>query len=162
MLRRSRSRVETMTGKTCSLNIIEVKSPDTCAQLVAENIAAAAGKARIFPPRHEAGARPRDARLAPRVSRPRCPVVWAAQKSPAARATMTVPSRCRPCAPTSITAFAEAHTSLRPHRRQGLDLPRDRCCPRLKSRFLSRQKEEDRANVDAQESKAPQGVCAAA
>ena len=35
-----KKQIETMTGKTCSLNIVEVKSPDTCAQLVAENIAA--------------------------------------------------------------------------------------------------------------------------
>ena len=34
-----KKQIETMTGKTCSLNIVEVKSPDTCAQLVAENIA---------------------------------------------------------------------------------------------------------------------------
>ena len=34
-----KKQIETMTGKICSLNIVEVKSPDTCAQLVAENIA---------------------------------------------------------------------------------------------------------------------------
>ena len=35
-----KKKVETFIGKSVNLNIVEVKTPDTCAQLVAENIAA--------------------------------------------------------------------------------------------------------------------------
>ena len=65
----------------------------------------AAGEAHLLPPRHEADPGPRHEGAAPRESRPRCPAVWAARTSPAPKAITRVPSRCRPCARTSITAL---------------------------------------------------------
>jgi small subunit ribosomal protein S3 len=54
-----RRKCEEMLGKPVSINIVEVRSPDIDAQLVAENIAAAAREAYVLPPLHEAGHRPR-------------------------------------------------------------------------------------------------------
>ncbi len=57
-----RKDVEKLIGKTVKLNIVEVRNPDMNAQLVAENIAAAAGEAYLPPPRHEERHGPRHAR----------------------------------------------------------------------------------------------------
>ena len=54
--------VEKMIGKPVKLNIVEVRNPDMNAQLVAENIAAAAGEAHQPPPGHEERHGPRHAR----------------------------------------------------------------------------------------------------
>ena len=54
--------VEKLIGKKVRLNIVEVKNPDMDAQLVAENIAQAAGEADQPPPRHEERHGPRHAR----------------------------------------------------------------------------------------------------
>ena len=43
------------TGKEVYVDIVEVKQPELDAQLVAENIALAAGAPRVVPPRHEEG-----------------------------------------------------------------------------------------------------------
>ena len=47
--------IEAFTGKRgFNLNIMEIKQPETDAQLVAENVAQSAGKARFLPPCDEA------------------------------------------------------------------------------------------------------------
>ena len=51
-----RQQCEKMLGKPVVINIVEVRQPDLNAQLVAENIASAAGAAYLLPPRHEAAA----------------------------------------------------------------------------------------------------------
>ena len=93
-----------MIGKKVKLNIVEVRYPDMDAQLVAENIAAAAGEAYFSPPRDEERHGPRHARrrqghqvLLHRPSRrPRD----RGQSSTITRA----PFPCRPSVPTSTTA----------------------------------------------------------
>ena len=55
-----RKKIEAKLGKTVALNIVEVRSPDLNAQLVAENIAAQLEKAYLLPPCHEAGHPARD------------------------------------------------------------------------------------------------------
>ena len=77
-------------GKTVIVNVIEVKSPSTNAQLVAEDIA-----------------RQLENRVTFRRAMKQCMrnAVWAALRSPAPRATTRAPSPCRPCAPTSTTAL---------------------------------------------------------
>ena len=107
----SRLQCEKMLNKPVAINIVEVKIPDLNAQLVAENIAAAAGKENFLPPRHEAGHRPRHEASAPRASRPRSPAVWAARKSPAPSSTTRAPSRCRPSRADIDYGFAEAATT---------------------------------------------------
>ena len=54
--------VEALIGKKVKLNIVEVRNPDMNAQLVAENIAPAARKAYLSPPRDEERHGPRHAR----------------------------------------------------------------------------------------------------
>ena len=93
------------SARAVNLNIVEVRSPDLNAQLVAENIAAAAGEAYLLPPRHEEGHAAAPPVWAPRASRSPAAAVWAALRSPAARATTRAPSPCRPSAPTSTTAL---------------------------------------------------------
>ena len=146
-----KKQIETMTGKTCSLNIVEVKSPDTCAQLVAENIAQQLEKRVSFRRAMKQVHRPRDARLAPRVSRPRCPAVWAALKSPAPKATMTVPSRCRLCAPTSTTALLRRSTT---YGRIGVKvwIYKGQVLPKTKKAASCQGRRRKISHVDAQES----------
>ncbi len=98
-----RKSVDKLIGKTVNLNIVEVRNPDMDAQLVAENIAAAAGEAHRLPPRHEECHGPRHARRRQGHQVP-APAVWAALRSPAPSTITTAPSPCRPCAPTSTTA----------------------------------------------------------
>ena len=78
-IERIRLQVEKMIGKSVALNIVEVKSPDMNAQLVAENIAQ---------------------QLEKRIGFRR------AMKNAMGRAMRTTaPSPCRPSAPTSTTAL---------------------------------------------------------
>ena len=88
----TRLEVEKLIGKPTKLNIVEVRSPDMNAQLVAENIAQQLEK-RIS---HRAPA--------PRASSAAVPDVWAAARSPAWSTTTREPSPCRPSAPISSTA----------------------------------------------------------
>ena len=96
-----------MTGKpvnTIQLDIMEIKHPDTNAQLVAENIAQQLEK-RISFRRAMKQTIGRAMKAGAKGIKTRSPAVWAARTSPAARATTRVPSRCRRCAPTSTTAL---------------------------------------------------------
>ncbi len=99
-----RQQCEKMLGKPVVINIVEVRQPDLNAQLVAENIASQLER-RISFRRAMKGCIGRSMSWAPRASRPRFPAVWAAPRSPAAKSTMTAPSRCRPSAPTSTMAL---------------------------------------------------------
>ena len=87
-------------GKTVIVNVIEVKSPSTNAQLVAEDIARQLENRVTFRRAMKQCMRnamsPRDRATVP---------VWAALISPAPRATTRAPSPCRPCVPTSTTAL---------------------------------------------------------
>ena len=97
-----RLELEQKLGKAVSLNIVEIRSPDLNAQLVAENIAAQLEKRISF---RRARERPDSAQ---RASSAPAAAVWAAPRSPAASPIMRAPSPCRLCARTSTTA------SLRP------------------------------------------------
>ena len=95
-------------GKNVLVNVIEVKSPSTNAQLVAEDIARQLENRVTFRRAMKQCIRnamsPRDAPSPQRASRPWFRAVWLAPTSPAPRATTRAPSPCRPCAPTSTTA----------------------------------------------------------
>ena len=95
-----RLQCEKMLGKPVVINIVEVRQPDLNAQLVAENIASQLER-RISFRRAMKGCIGRSMKLGARALRPRCPAVWAARKSPAAKSTTTALSRCRPSARTS-------------------------------------------------------------
>ena len=88
-----RIKCEKMLGKPTSLNIVEVRSPDVNAQLVAENIAQQLEK-RISFRRAMKQAIGRAMKLG----------VWAARKSRVPNSIMKGRFRCRPCARTSIMA----------------------------------------------------------
>ena len=92
-----RKEMEAKLGKSVNLNIVEVRSPDLNAQLVAENIAQQLEKRISF-------RRSRPPVWVPRASRSPVAAVWAALRLPAPRATTRAPSPCRPSAPTSSTA----------------------------------------------------------
>ncbi len=97
-------------GKTVIVNVIEVKSPSTNAQLVAEDIARQLENRVTFRRAMKQCIRnamsPAIAQPFPqRASRQCAPAVWAALISPAPRATTRAPSPCRPCVPTSTTAL---------------------------------------------------------
>ena len=99
-----RKKIEAKLGKTVALNIVEVRSPDLNAQLVAENIAAQLEKRISFrrAMKQATSARPVWAR---RASSAPAAAVWAAPRSPEANPIMRAPSPCRPSAPTSTTAL---------------------------------------------------------
>ena len=94
-------------GKTVIVNVIEVKSAATNAQLVAEDIARQLENRVTFRRAMKQCMRnamsPRDRATVP-AKGPAAPAVWAALTSPALRATTRAPSPCRPCVPTSTTA----------------------------------------------------------
>lgn len=92
--------MEAMLGKPVAINIIEVKSPDLNAQLVAENIAQQLEK-RIGFRRAMKQAMQRATRLGAKASSVPAPAVWAALKLPAASIITRALSPCRPCAPIS-------------------------------------------------------------
>lgn len=96
--------IEAFTGKAVSLNILEIKQPEADAQLVAEKVAQSLEKRVSFRRAMKQSLALRCA-PAPRESRCRSPAAWAARKSRGPRGIMRVPSRCRPCARTSITAL---------------------------------------------------------
>ena len=98
-----RKSIEQKLGKTVALNIVEVRSPDLNAQLVAENIAAQLEK-RISFRRAMKQAIQRATRLGAKGIKCTCGAVSAALRSPAVRPTTRAPSPCRPSAPTSTTA----------------------------------------------------------
>ena len=96
-------------GKTVIVNVIEVKSAATNAQLVAEDIARQLENRVTFRRAMKQCMRnamsPRDRATVPAKGTRQCaPAVWAALTSPASRATTRAPSPCRPCVPTSTTA----------------------------------------------------------
>ena len=114
-IERIRLNVEKMIGKPVALSIVEVRTPDTNAQLVAENIAAQLEK-RIGFRRAMKNAMGRAMRMgargikiivvSPLISLMKDQVaVWAAPRSPAPSAITRVPFRCRPSARTSSTAL---------------------------------------------------------
>ena len=92
-----------MIGKPVDLKIVEVRNADMDAQLVAENIAQQLEK-RIGFRRAMKNAMGRAMRSGALASRPVCPAVWAALRSPAPSTITTAPFPCRPCGPTSTTA----------------------------------------------------------
>ena len=101
-IERIRLQVEKMIGKSVALNIVEVKSPDMNAQLVAENIAQQLEK-RIGFRRAMKNAMGRAMRMGARGIKIMCS--WAAPRLPAPSTITTAPSPCRPSAPTSTTAL---------------------------------------------------------
>jgi len=90
-------------GKKVSLDIIEIKSPDLNAQLVAENIAQQLEK-RVSFRRALKQAIGRTMKLGARGIKRRFRAGWAGPKLPARSTTTRAPSRCRPYARTSTTA----------------------------------------------------------
>ena len=117
-----KAEVEKFLGHACNINVMEIKSPDTDAQLVAENIAQQLEKRIAF----------RRAMKRPRVSRYPLAAVSTARTSPAPSSIMRAPSPCRRCAPTLTMA------SLRPRPRMAAwasrcGSTRVRSCPRPKS-----------------------------
>ena len=97
-----RQTCEKMLGKPTVINIVEVRSPDVNAQLVAENIAQQLEK-RISFRRAMKQAIGRAMKLGAKGIKTRCPAVWAARKSRAPSSIMKARFRCRPCVRTSIT-----------------------------------------------------------
>ena len=97
-------------GKTVIVNVIEVKSASTNAQLVAEDIARQLENRVTFRRAMKQCMRnamsPAIVPLFPlRASRLCAPAVWAALISLVLRAITRAPSPCRPCVPTSTTAL---------------------------------------------------------
>ncbi len=116
-----RLELEQKLGKAVSLNIVEIRSPDLNAQLVAENIAAQLEKRISFRRAMKKAMQQCDPSGRQGHQGAPAAAVWAAPKSPAASPIMRAPSPCRLCARTSTTA------SLRPtpptaRSAQGLDL----------------------------------------
>lgn len=103
-IERLRLTLEKMIGKSVALNIVEVKSPDINAQLVAENIAQQLEK-RIGFRRAMKNAMGRAMRMGAAALRPAALAVWAALRSPAWSITTMVPFPCRLFVPTLITAL---------------------------------------------------------
>ena len=103
-IERLRLQLEKKLGKSVALNIVEVKTPDTDAQLVAENIAQQLEK-RISFRRAMKNCMGRAMRMGARGIKVMCSgrlggAEWV-PKSPAASATTMAPSPCRPSALTS-------------------------------------------------------------
>ncbi|MFR2521422.1 MAG: KH domain-containing protein [Evtepia gabavorous] len=117
-IERLRLELEKKLGKPVALNIVEVKTPDTDAQLVARTLPSS--WADLLPPRHEELHGPRHGEWAPAASRVMCSGRLGGAKSPTASATMGH-HPCRPSAPISTTALPRL-PHLWPHWHQGLDL----------------------------------------
>ena len=103
-------------GKTVNVNVIEVKSPSTNAQLVAEDIARQLENRVTFRRAMKQCMRnamsPRDRATVPqRASRQCAPAVWAALISPVPRATMRAPSPLQTLRADIDYGFAEAATT---------------------------------------------------
>ena len=97
-------------GKTVIVNVIEVKSPSTNAQLVAEDIARQLENRVTFRRAMKQCMRnamsPRDRATVPAKGiKAMCSGRLGVLILPAPRATTRAPSPCRPCAPTSTTAL---------------------------------------------------------
>lgn len=90
--------------KPSNVQIVEVKKPDMDAQLVAENIAAQLEK-RISFRRAMKQAQQRAMKAGAKGIKTMVAAVWAALKSPAAKAIMTAAFRCRHCVRTLSTAL---------------------------------------------------------
>ena len=100
--------MENRLGKSVNLNIVEVRSPDLNAQLVAENIAQQLEK-RISHRRAMKNSMARAMRAGAKGIKVCCSGrlggrVWAALRSPAPSPTTRAPSPCRPSALTSSMA----------------------------------------------------------
>ena len=91
-----------MTGKEIYVDILEIKTPELDAQLVAENIALQLER-RVSFRRAMKKALQTAMDLAPRGSSCAAPVVWAGRNWPASRCTTRVACRCIPCGPTLTT-----------------------------------------------------------
>ena len=102
-IERIRLEVEKMIGKSVALNIVEVRSPDMDAQLVAENIAQQLEK-RIGFRRAMKNAMGRAMRMGALGIKVSAPAASTAPRSPAPSTITTAPSPCRPSGPTSTTA----------------------------------------------------------
>ena len=98
-----RQDVEKLIGKKVAISIVEVRTPDTNAQLVAENIAQQLEK-RIGFRRAMKNSIGRAMRMGAKGIKVCC-AVSAALRSPAAKPTTRAPSPCRLSAPTSTTAL---------------------------------------------------------
>ena len=107
-----RKEMEAKLGKSVNLNIVEVRSPDLNAQLVAENIAQQLEK-RISFRRAMKKAMQQATRLGAKGIKVTCGgrlggaaalAVWVAARSLALSTITRAPSPCRPSAPTSSTA----------------------------------------------------------
>ena len=88
-----RKDLSTMTEGEIHLNIVEVRKPETDAQLVAENIAQQLERRVAF-----------RCASAPRACGSTSRAAWAARKSRGWSGIAKVACRCTPCAPTSTTA----------------------------------------------------------
>ena len=96
---------KSILNKPVAINIVEVKSPDLNAQLVAENIAQQLEKRISFRRAMKQCHRPRHEARRQGYQDPGRPAVWAALKSPEPSSTTRVLFRCRPSERTSITAL---------------------------------------------------------
>ena len=99
-----RKKIEAKLGKTVALNIVEVRSPDLNAQLVAENIAAQLEK-RISFRRAMKQAIQRATRLGAKGIKCTCGGRLGGAEIDSRNPIMRAPSPCRPSAPTSTTAL---------------------------------------------------------
>ena len=102
-IERLRQEVEKLIGKPVALSIVEVRTPDTNAQLVAENIAQQLEK-RIGFRRAMKNAMGRAMRMGARGIKVKAAAVWAAPRSQDPSATTRAPFPFRPSVPTSTTA----------------------------------------------------------
>ncbi len=105
-----RLQCEKMLNKPVVINIVEVKAPDTNAQLVAENIAQQLEKENFFPPRYEAVHRPR-MKLGAKGIKTKVSGRLGGAEIARANSTMTAPFRCRPFSADIDYGFAEASTT---------------------------------------------------
>ena len=115
-----RAKLEKMLGKPVSLNIVEIRSPDLNAQLVAENIASQLEK-RISYRRAMKQAMGRAMRQGARGIKTNVSVVLAALRLHARSIITKELYHCRHCVPT-LTMASQSKDNIRPYRRKGMDL----------------------------------------
>ena len=130
-IERLQNEVSKMIGKPVQISIIEVRTPDTNAQLVAENIAQQLEK-RI-------GFRRAMKNAMGRAMRTSAAAASAAPRSPAASATTRAPSPCRRSVPTSTTALPKQTpptdaSASRSGSTKARSFPRP--CARLRARWI--------------------------
>ena len=136
-IERLRQEVEKLIGKPVALSIVEIRTPDTNAQLVAENIAQQLEK-RIGFRRAMKNAMGRAMRMGAAAA------VSAVLRLPEARPITREPSPCRPSVPTSTTALPRptrptAASASRSGSTKARSSPRPCAQPRARWIFRSRQ-----------------------